>query len=258
MKYFKEIALYIGLPLMFIAMMAFSNTNHKTMIENIQKDSHDKGFAVVELFTSEGCWSCPPADELIAKLQKGNNNQQLYIMAFHVDYWDHQGWKDRFSQADFTERQKQYASWLRLNNIYTPQLIVNGRTEMVGSEEGAVLGAISAALQETNAQPLSLKAAQANSELTISYSGAVPNKKARILVALVQKNASSQVNAGENAGKQLTHVQIVRRLQQQELKEEGEVTLSLPDDFRKNGWEVIAFVQHKNTGAITQAAKLVW
>ncbi|NML38706.1 DUF1223 domain-containing protein [Chitinophaga sp. G-6-1-13] len=258
MKYIKEIALYIGLPLIFIAMMAFRNANHQTMIENIQKDSHDKGFAVVELFTSEGCWSCPPADELIAKLQQGNNNKQLYIMAFHVDYWDHQGWKDRFSQADFTERQKQYASWLRLNNIYTPQLIVNGRTEMVGSEEGAVLGSISAALRETSAQPLSLNAEQAGRELKITYSGAVPNKKAHILVALVQKNASSQVSAGENAGKQLTHVQIVRRLQQQEAKEQGVITLSLPEDFQKNGWEVIAFVQHKNTGAITQAAKLEW
>ncbi|NLR68702.1 DUF1223 domain-containing protein [Chitinophaga varians] len=258
MKYIKEIALYIGLPLIFIAMMAFRNASHKTMIANIQKDNNDKGFAVVELFTSEGCWSCPPADALIARLQQGNNNKQLYIMAFHVDYWDHQGWKDRFSQAGFTERQKQYASWLRLNNIYTPQLIVNGKTEMVGSEEGAVLGAVSAALQETSAQPLSLKAVQANRELKITYDGAVANKKARIVVALVQKNASSQVNAGENAGKQLAHVQIVRQLQQQELKEQGAVSLSLPEDFHQNGWEVIAFVQHKNTGAITQSAKLEW
>ncbi|WP_343746231.1 DUF1223 domain-containing protein [Chitinophaga sp.] len=258
MKYIKEIALYIGLPLIFIAMMAFRNASHKTMIANIQKGNNDKGFAVVELFTSEGCWSCPPADALIAKLQQGNNNKQLYIMAFHVDYWDHQGWKDRFSQPDFTERQKQYASWLRLNNIYTPQLIVNGRTEMVGSEEGAVLGAVSAALQETGAQRLSLKAVQANRELKITYDGAVASKKARIVVALVQKNASSQVNAGENAGKQLAHVQIVRQLQQQELKEQGAVSLSLPEDFHQNGWEVIAFVQHKNTGAITQAAKLEW
>lgn len=258
MKYFKEIALYIGLPLIFLAIMAFKNANHKNMIASIQKENTDKGFAVVELFTSEGCWSCPPADKLIAKLQQGNNNQQLYIMAFHVDYWDHQGWKDRFSQPGFTERQKQYAAWLRLGNIYTPQLVVNGKTEMVGSDEGAVLGAISAALRGTTAPPLSLKAAQANGTLTITYSGAVPHKKARILTALVQKNAHSEVNAGENAGKQLSHVQIVRQLQQQELSEQGTITMKLPAGFQSGEWEVIAFVQQKNTGEITQAARLAW
>lgn len=256
MKYFKEIAIYIGLPLIFLAIMAFKNTNHKNMIASIQKDSPDKGFAVVELFTSEGCWSCPPADELIARLQKGNNNQQLYIMAFHVDYWDHQGWKDRFSQADFTERQKQYAAWLRLGNIYTPQLVVNGKTEMVGSDEGAVLGAISAALRGATAPPLTLKAEQSNGMLTVTYAGAMPHKKGRILTALVQKTAHSEVNAGENAGKQLSHVQIVRQLQQQELKEQGTVTMKLPTGFQAGDWEVIAFVQQKNTGEITQAAKL--
>ncbi|QJB30672.1 DUF1223 domain-containing protein [Chitinophaga oryzae] len=258
MKYFKEIAIYIGLPLIFLAIMAFKNINHRNMITSIQQDSQDKGFAVVELFTSEGCWSCPPADELIARLQKGNNNQQLYIMAFHVDYWDHQGWKDRFSQADFTERQKQYAAWLRLGNIYTPQLVVNGKTEMVGSDEGAVLGAISAALRGATAPPLTLKAEQGNGTLTITYAGAVPHKKARLLTALVQKTARSEVNAGENAGKQLSHVQIVRQLQQQELKEQGTVTLKLPAGFRAGDWEVITFVQQKNTGEITQAAKLTW
>jgi hypothetical protein len=86
-----------------------------------------KGFAVVELFTSEGCSSCPPADDLVAKIQKENNDQPVYILAFHVDYWNNLGWKDSFSSSAFSKRQNQYADWLNLRSVYTPQVIVNGR-----------------------------------------------------------------------------------------------------------------------------------
>jgi hypothetical protein len=88
----------------------------------------------------EGCSSCPPADELIDRIQKDNDNKQIYIMAFHVDYWDHQGWKDRFSDPEFSKRQRQYANWLNLQTVYTPQIVVNGATEHVGSDQDAILG----------------------------------------------------------------------------------------------------------------------
>src|ERR1700743_69163 len=91
----------------------------------------DKGIAVIELFTSEGCSSCPPADELVAKIQKENKDKPVYILAYHVDYWDRLGWKDSFSNADFTKRQNSYAKVLRLQSVYTPQIIVNGKTEFV-------------------------------------------------------------------------------------------------------------------------------
>jgi hypothetical protein len=76
-----------------------------------------KGFAVVELFTSEGCSSCPPADKLLAKIQEENAGKPVYILAFHVDYWNHQGWRDVFSEKEFTKRQYQYASWLNLKRF---------------------------------------------------------------------------------------------------------------------------------------------
>ncbi|WP_160711764.1 DUF1223 domain-containing protein [Chitinophaga solisilvae] len=255
MKPFKEIALFIGLPLLFIAMAAFSHINRQQMVSRIQQDSTTRGFAVVELFTSEGCWSCPPADALIEKLQRDNNNRQLYILAFHVDYWDHQGWKDRFSKSAFTDRQKQYAAWLRLSTIYTPQVVINGQTEMVGSDESSVLSGIRSALQETSASGLTIRATVTGKEAVISYTGIAADASAHILVALVQKNASSQVAAGENAGKQLTHVQIVRALEQQPLQAQGQVSAGLPRDFRPGAWEVVAFVQQSATGKITQAAK---
>ena len=118
------------------------------------------GFAVVELFTSEGCSSCPPADELVARIQKENSDQPVYILSFHVDYWNNLGWKDPFSSAAYSKRQKEYANRLNLQSIYTPQVIVNGRTEFVGSDEGKMLNAIKSNLQKNSASLMTLKILQ--------------------------------------------------------------------------------------------------
>src|ERR1700761_595401 len=105
-----------------------------------------RGFALLELFTSEGCSSCPPAEELAAKIQQESAGKPVYVLAFHVDYWDHQGWKDRYSDAAYSQRQKDYSSWLGTSDIYTPQAVVNGRREFVGSDERALRGALDKAL----------------------------------------------------------------------------------------------------------------
>src|ERR1700761_5494846 len=115
-----------------------------------------KGFAVVELFTSEGCSSCPEADELIARVQQRDRDLPVYVLAYHVDYWDRLGWKDAFSDAAYTDRQKRYASWLKVTSIYTPQVVVNGQTEFVGSESIALTNAIKTALQQTHEVQVSL------------------------------------------------------------------------------------------------------
>ena len=255
MRIVSEITLVIGLAVATLAVVAFKQINNEKLVAAIQQGDAALGFAVVELFTSEGCWSCPPADDLIAKIQEGNSNSELYIMAFHVDYWDHQGWKDRFSKRQFTDRQKNYADWLKLHTIYTPQLIVNGKSQLVGSDEGSVLRAIRTALAETTAKPLSLATHIRDKTIHISYSGAEENKDSEVLLAIVQKHASSDVRAGENAGKQLAHVQIVRELRQLDLKADDEVTFRLPKDFQHGDWEVIGFVQNQINGEITQAAK---
>jgi hypothetical protein len=113
-----------------------------------------KGFAVLELFTSEGCSSCPPADELLAKIQKEAQGKDIYLLAYHVDYWDRLGWKDVFSNADYSKRQEQYGRWFNSSQIYTPQLIVNGKAEFVGSNEAAIRNAISDQLStKANVKP---------------------------------------------------------------------------------------------------------
>jgi hypothetical protein len=93
-----------------------------------------QGFAVVELFTSEGCSSCPPADEAVADIARQYKNN-VFILAYHVDYWNYLGWKDMFSNSAYSNRQKQYASLLNVSSVYTPQIIVNGKTEFVGSDK---------------------------------------------------------------------------------------------------------------------------
>ncbi|AYL98071.1 DUF1223 domain-containing protein [Mucilaginibacter celer] len=217
-----------------------------------------KGFAVVELFTSEGCSSCPPADELVAKVEKEVDDKPVYILAYHVDYWDRLGWKDSFSDAAYTKRQNQYAGWLNLSQIYTPQIVVNGKTEFVGSQEGALRNAIKNGLQGSNVVKLKISAQRATSgAATIQYSveGSTNNSGKAVLLALVQKQAVSKVKAGENGGRTLAHSQIVREIQNVPLKNYGSTNIALPAGFDANGYEVIGFIQDNDNGGILAAAK---
>src|ERR1700739_857201 len=136
MKTMKIFSLAAVLALIVLGTTAFINAR---LLKKV--NTTDKGFAVVELFTSEGCSSCPPADQLVARIQQEDQDQPVYILAFHVDYWDRQGWKDGFSDSRYTQRQRRYATWLNLESIYTPQIVVNGRKEFVGSQEGTLRSA---------------------------------------------------------------------------------------------------------------------
>ncbi|WP_246228658.1 DUF1223 domain-containing protein [Paraflavitalea devenefica] len=215
----------------------------------------NKGFAVVELFTSEGCSSCPPADKLMEKLQQENVDKPVYIVAFHVDYWDRQGWKDTFSAAAFTYRQRRYADWLHLETIYTPQVVVNGTSEYVGSQEGAIVQAISRELNKGADATLALQGKLDGNKLHVEYKVTGHKENAVLLLALVQKNAQTQVRAGENEGRRLSHVQIVRQLVQAAINNNSTM-INLPEGFNKEGWEVVGFVQRKEDGRITAAARL--
>lgn len=213
------------------------------------------GFVVAELFTSEGCSSCPPADKLVEKIQSENQGKPIYILAFHVDYWDRQGWKDRFSDPAYTERQRRYADWLRLETVYTPQLVINGQSEFVGSDEHSIVKAITKRLEQSHRTTLMLSASVEGDKLQVNYQ-AGGEKNAELVLAMVQRSASSEVKAGENAGKQLSHVQIVRRLVYQDVNNPKSITLHLPSDYAVKGWELIGFIQHKKDGRITAAARV--
>jgi len=242
----------------FIIVAAFVTTTVIISAFKTVKTPADKGFAVVELFTSEGCSSCPPADALIAKVHKETSDKPIYILAYHVDYWDRLGWKDAFSNSAYSDRQKQYARWLRSSEIYTPQAVVNGSREFVGSEENTLRNTIKADLAEPAKTDLSLtglKAVEKNITVKYDVKGAAANSV--LMVALVERNATSKVMKGENAGRTLSHVQIVRELQSVKLggNAVGTASLAVPSGFTPQGFEMIAFVQNTSNGVITGAAR---
>jgi hypothetical protein len=216
-----------------------------------------KGFAVLELFTSEGCSSCPPADNLMAKIQQEANGEAVYVLAYHVDYWDRQGWKDMYSSADFSNRQIQYGRWLSVSPIYTPQVILNGKFEFVGSNESAIKNAINVQLASNPGETLSLQAHQDGQELTIGYQTIKAEKDGHLLIAVIQKEAQTKVLRGENAGHTLSHVQIVRKLQNEALSSSGSgsIKIELPKGFDAQNWEVLGLLQDQRNGEILAVAK---
>ena len=220
-------------------------------------DTATKGFAVVELFTSEGCSSCPPADALVAKIQKEDKDKSVYILAYHVDYWNRLGWKDVFSSADFSKRQHDYANYLHLQSVYTPQVIVNGKKEFIGSEEVTLRSAINAGLQKSATAHLTLTGVKTDqNQASLKYTAEGTDKNTVLLVAVLQKSALSKVERGENGGRTLSHVQIVRKLQPIILNSnDGLTTVALPRGFNTHDWEIIGFLQNKSNGAVVGAAR---
>lgn len=200
-----------------------------------------QGFMVLELFTSEGCSSCPPAEEVLSKIPA---NQQVYILEYHVDYWDRLGWKDSFSSHQFSERQYQYSQFLS-SQVYTPQLVMNGSAACIGSDAATINRAINTALSKPAKAVLHVQGTIQGNQLRVSQKN--------ILVAVVQKRAVTQVKRGENEGRTLSHIQIVRQLQ----LVNGKEPITLPDGFNMEDYELIALVQNPSTGEIIAASRIV-
>lgn len=215
-------------------------------------------FALVELYTSEGCSSCPPADILLAKIAQEYNGKEVYVLAYHVDYWNHLGWKDAFSSPQYAQRQRSYSSYLKLDGVYTPQAIVNGKTEFVGSDEAKMNAAITQNLHKAAAQTLMLTNVKiTGNKATLQYHLSGGKQGAdNLQLAIVQKHAQTQVKAGENSGRMLPHINIVQKLQAISLKSDnGNAEISLPDGFNAKDWAIIGFVQSTRNGEILAAQK---
>lgn len=172
------------------------------------RDPTPRGPIVLELFTSQGCSSCPPADRLLDKLARDSNGERaLAPLAFHVDYWDDLGWPDPYASPAWTERQRQYARALGDSSVYTPELVVGGTKGMVGSNAVAISAALGAAT------PPALLAAQGTWSTTqLEVTVAAPSD-ADVYVAIWEDGTKTRVLRGENAGKTLAHDRVVRRLE---------------------------------------------
>jgi hypothetical protein len=215
---------------------------------------YDNGFAVVELFTSEGCSSCPPADDAVGRLNASEKN--IYVLSFHVDYWNYLGWKDRYSNPAYSNRQQEYGTIFHLDNIYTPQIIVNGKVQFVGSNETQLKETIAESVAEVPDDNIQIKVSPEDNHkipVTIMSNG---NTKLKLNMALVQNFAKDHIERGENKGKILSHFFIVRDFKvSPNLNDSKTFYLDLPGDLKSSDCSVVAFLQNPTDGHITAATR---
>ena len=225
--------------------------------------------AIVELFTSQGCSSCPPADRLLSKLARDPRFQGKVIpLSFHVDYWNHIGWTDPFSSSRWSQRQQLYAGRVfHTNRIYTPQVVVNGRSECVGNSEGQVLGRISDALAAEPAGQVSLEVEPPTPDGHVRVKVGAKLAKAAgpgdldLWVAIYESGLSTAVGAGENASRTLHNDRVVRRFEkaftlssEAGAAKSGDIVLGLDKRWKPENLGVAAFLQNPATLAIQGAA----
>ncbi len=202
---------------------------------------------LVELFTSEGCSSCPPADRILEQL-----DPHAIVLSEHVDYWDHEGWKDPYSSPRFTQRQENYVRQFGIDGAYTPEMVVDGMAQFNGSNGRRAQDEIAKATERKKA---AIRLSRSDAGLDIQVENAP--RSTSVWLVLAENAAASQVSGGENKGRRITHVAVVRSLQKV-----GSVKAGQP--FRKSvelrredaGKRVVVFLQSDGVGLITGAAVL--
>jgi hypothetical protein len=162
---------------------------------------------LVELFTSQGCSSCPPADDFASELVKDPNN---LVLSFNVDYWDYLGWRDTLAKPEYTQRQYDYAKSRGDGSVYTPQMVVNGATHAVGSNRSDVGQQISAAQHKPYATNISLKVTAKS--INVEIAAANFDGEATLWLMAVDPLVTQKIERGENSGKDVTYVNVVRNL----------------------------------------------
>ena len=225
---------------------------------SVAADSARATPVLVELFTSEGCSDCPPADALLRQMDAQSiPGAQLIVLEEHVDYWDDQGWKDPFSSHEWTLRQSDYAERLHVKAPYTPQMVVDGVDQFVGNDANKANSAIRSALGSgTVSVQISGVKTDHGKILAHIETGATP-ANAKILAALVLEHAETQVARGENGGRKLEHVAILQNLDSLGKLRAGESftkDVSLSAHFSGKAGRLIVFVQEPNQGKVLGAA----
>jgi hypothetical protein len=217
---------------------------------------------VVELFTSEGCSSCPPADELLGHLRQdlSAKNIQVIPLGFHVDYWNSLGWKDQFSSASFSQRQEQYAKSLKVDGPYTPQMVVDGTSEFVGNSATQAQRAISQAASQPELAAVEISAVNPD-KLAVQVKSAGSASAAIVMLAITEDNLTTNVGSGENSGRTLHHAAVVRELRQVGQLHNGSFQASVPlkiaKDWKRDDLRAVVFVQEGSSGKIQGAASVV-
>jgi hypothetical protein len=220
---------------------------------------------VLELFTSEGCSSCPPADALLQKLDQSQPIPVafLIVLSEHVDYWDRLGWKDSFSSPLFSRRQQGYVSRFQLESAYTPQVVVDGNAEALGSDAGRIQNAVRTSLTGDKytveiTQVFKNDRGTPQVHVQVDAPRKAGKHDVRLMLALAENSAISDVRRGENRGRTLSHVAVVRSLVDfGKIDPSGNLSADVPLTGELAKWEgkrLVAFVQSPQYGRIQGAA----
>ena len=265
-----KIFLIFGILCIFSGTLACSVQNRTVsadvptaLTDAVEKNNapKNKPLVLVELFTSEGCSDCPPADRVLARLEneQPNTDAEIITLAMHVDYWDRLGWKDAFSSNFYSQRQEGYAKGFKLNSVYTPQMVVDGQKEFVGSNFKAAQSAISEAAKNQKATielATGTDAKNQNSNLKVKISNLPAHENSNVWLAIAEDNLQTAVRSGENGGKILPHVSVVRdmkligEINSTDKTFEIEAAPQLQPDWVKKNLKFVVFVQGKDTKKI--------
>lgn len=255
----------VGLILASCAPMATEDIEERNKSRSSQRSP-----VLVELFTSEGCSSCPPADELLARLERDQSPTGAEVIALseHVDYWNRLGWADPYSSSQFSARQNDYGSVFGADEIYTPQMVVDGRIQFVGSNAGKARDAISKAAREPKAEVtiIPLKKSdrpQDDVSLEVRVANLPSDSKGEtveVMLAITESGLRSNVSRGENAGRKLTHTAVVRKLTSLGVVDAASDSFSAAASAKtEKGWarnnlKAVVFVQEKTSRRVLGAA----
>jgi hypothetical protein len=200
---------------------------------------------LVELFTSQGCSSCPPADELLRTINE-STDVDVVALSFHVDYWDYIGWRDPFSLPAASKRQRAYAARLAAGRSYTPQLVVHGRAEMVGSRAKAARAAIAAVSKQSDSQVKLAASVSASGSKQVNVDIVADGlaKNDELYAVIYESDLATKVTRGENRGRKIKNDYVVRSL---ERVEPGRSVLDIKADWQAKNLGVVIFAQDKRT-----------
>lgn len=246
---------------LFIVFSIFNISTQTAIAAECSAKSGAATVPLLELYTSEGCSSCPPADKWLSGLNI--DPKKVIPLAFHVDYWNYIGWQDRFSKAEYSDRQRKTAAFVGTGFVYTPQFVLSGR-DFRGIDESRLNQAIATKQKISSRANLSLEIANLNNaEISLKASAQAVNvadiKNAEVYIAIYENKLTSLVNAGENSGRELKHDYVVRELY-------GAYPISNKNEFAKNillkpEWKgrqagAVIFVQDNRNGEILQSLAL--
>lgn len=263
--------LWIGLP--FVALWVWAQVyEQRPVLGDVRADEGAQAapvlsarapFALVELFTSEGCSSCPPAEALLNEVARDARagGRPVICLAWHVDYWDQLGWKDPYAQPVHTQRQRDYARALGATSVYTPQMVVNGRKHFVGSSRREARSEIAAATERLAELGLELTLRPFASgpdgwralELNLALD-ADAHPGARAVVCVTERGLESAVTRGENSGRTLRHDEVVRASAEEPLRGRAvRLKLAVPPSLARERANLIVFVQARRGGPVLAA-----